>query len=80
MEITVKDEEVYVNGISQKLYIRDPKPGDLDLPSGGQMYGIDFMAEQRLAVVDSLMERFEISSAARTFIMFKVVVAEHYGK
>ena len=76
MEITIKNEEIYVDGIRQKLYIRDPKPGDLDLPGGGQMYGIDFMAEQRLAVVDALMKRFVMSPGMRSFMIFKVCAAE----
>lgn len=80
MDITCKNEEIYVNGIGQKLYVRDPKPGDLDLPGGGQMYGIDFMAEQRLAVVNTLMKRFVMAPEMKSFMIFKVCAAEHGGK
>jgi len=72
LKISVVNEEVYVDGVGQELFIGQRHAGLEDIAG---CRGIDIECEQIVVVVKNIMKKFNLPSTAHIPLRWNIVVA-----
>ena len=69
MIITFHNKELFVDGVAQDIFIKDPSPEEI-----ATCYGIDLMCEQILAVANALGEKLKLQPIELYMVKFLINV------